>query len=131
LAATLIGSGENMKEITMSPCPHCGNTQIDYWDETDGFYYCEKCGLCGPRAHDKILAADRWNGMPRHLKWTKEKPTKDGYYWYKDKITMQMIAFVDASTEAVEFFVFPEETCLDALDGEWAGPIQEPMEADQ
>ena len=62
------------------------------------------------------------------LKWMKEKPTQDGYYWYRDKITMQMIAFVDASTEAVEFFMFPGETWLDALDGEWAGPIPEPTE---
>ena len=62
------------------------------------------------------------------LKWTKEKPKKDGYYWYTDKITMPMIAFVAVSTEAVEFFMFPGETWLDALDGKWAGPIPEPME---
>ena len=46
-------------------CPHCGNTQIDYWEEADGFFYCEPCGLCGPRAKDRTEAAKKWNALPR------------------------------------------------------------------
>lgn len=110
-----------MEEISMLPCPFCGNTQIDYWDETDGFYYCEKCGLCGPRAHDKILAADRWNGLPRRLKWTREKPTQEGWYWLKEEGRHAVVKMT-----AGGMISEPYVRHVNEVDGEWAGPIPEP-----
>ena len=123
---------KRMPEITMFPCPFCGNEQIDFWDETDGFFYCEKCGLCGPRAHDRILAADRWNGLPRRLRWTKKKPTQEGYYWYKDKQTSQIIALIttldnELIVHAANRYANYPVRMVD-LNGEWAGPIPEPEE---
>ena len=118
-----------MEEITISSCPFCGNTQIDYWDETDGFFYCEACGLCGPRAHDKILAADRWNGLPRRLKWTREKPTKNGWYWWRTGGDCNLRGIVSVCIETDIMVLAGSYKYLSQTTGEWAGPIPEPEEA--
>ena len=47
------------------PCPFCKNNTIDYWDEVDRFFYCEPCGLCGPRGKDMGDALKKWNAMSR------------------------------------------------------------------
>ena len=54
-----------MSDIKLKSCPCCDNEQIDYWEETDGFYYCERCGLCGPRANTRSDAREKWNALPR------------------------------------------------------------------
>ena len=104
-----------MSEITLEPCPHCHNKNIDYWNEDEGFFYCGKCGLFGPLSHDKILAADRWNALPRRLRWTKERPTQEGWYWHHIPPAFgSVIEYYDPEIAG------PETT------GEWAGPIPEP-----
>ena len=110
----------------LKSCPHCGNTLIDYWDEANGFYYCKDCGLCGPRAKDKAEAAKKWNGLPRKLKWTKEKPTQNGWYWYKGCDGIKDIVDVDIKEDNVSFMDFPGAQSLELMNGEWCGPIPEP-----
>jgi len=63
------------------PCPFCGNTEIEYWDgdDKDNMFYCEPCGLCGPRGiiyerismtedaeNKKQDALEKWNALPRN-----------------------------------------------------------------
>lgn len=112
----------NKKSIQLASCPHCGNTQIDFWDEADDFYYCEKCGLCGPRAHDKILAADRWNALPRRLPWTQEKPTVEGMYWCRCIDPCRRIA------GPANVMYYTHGCTLIEMYDEFAGPIPEPEE---
>ena len=115
-------------QIKLKSCPNCDNTQIDYWDEADGFYYCEPCGLCGPRAKDRTEAASKWNSLPRKLKWTKEKPKEHG--WYRVKIPTKDITIVLIKNEMIETIggrYILHEFCRD-LYQLWSDPIPEPTE---
>ena len=48
------------------PCPFCGNKTIDYYDEPhEDFFYCEPCGLCGPRGKGEADALVKWNQLAR------------------------------------------------------------------
>ena len=66
--------------------------------------------------------------MSKKLAWTKKRPTKTGYYWYKAKIGETLIAFVDMETEWVDLMGYPGAENLDFMQGEWAGPIPLPAE---
>lgn len=65
------------------------------------------------------------------MKWTNNKPTKEGWYWYDPDggfPEKRMIYFVDNDLDLwidhhdYEFFPISE------FDGKWAGPIPEPDE---
>ena len=57
------------------------------------------------------------------MKWTKERPTKTGYYWYFDVADPQ-ICFID---DGRVYFTGDEVSDdVEVLGGEWAGPIPEP-----
>jgi hypothetical protein len=70
------------------------------------------------------------------MKWTTEKPTQDGWYWYRPApddnrplITwIQMVSF--PITQTVEAFASCEELAnfVDYISGEWAGPLEPPEE---
>jgi len=114
----------------MMPCPHCNrrkNIAIQQMSKYEWFCRCSNCGMSGPVEVSKDNAIDAWNALPRHLKWTKEKPTKDGAYWYRKTAGERMIAFIE--DEMVTILDFPGEEPLDFFDGEWAGPLPAPMEA--
>ena len=70
----------------VKPCPFCGNANIEYWDPGNGgdqMYYCEPCGLCGPRGtgrNAKKDALEKWNALPRkekHMTPPYITPTED------------------------------------------------------
>lgn len=65
------------------------------------------------------------------MKWTTEKPTAPGWYWYRS-----IVCEVTRYTRVVEVFpngkvsdgsLFPMDH-VDKFNGEWAGPIPEPEE---
>ena len=64
------------------------------------------------------------------MKWTKQKPTKTGYYWYKDEFSeAPVIGRVDKDKGLLYFD--NGEISFNINDDEdetsrWAGPIPEP-----
>lgn len=65
------------------------------------------------------------------LKWTKETPTKSGYYYFRGKRFTQRVLRVDIKRDYVTGANI--RTTLDVLtkyvEPEWAGPLPEPEEA--
>lgn len=58
-----------------------------------------------------------WNRMPRVLRWTKEPPTKPGWYWVRfDKEEIRMLEIRRSELKTIQKFT----------EWEWAGPIPEP-----
>lgn len=68
------------------------------------------------------------------LIWTKEKPTKAGWYWYReDSIFLPSMQEIERGRDGLEVrsFVVDEVSLLKCYTrGEWAGPIPEPREAE-
>ena len=128
-----------MSEITMLPCPHCGSNNcnveiIKYTDATWRYYgYCYDCETCGPSVPEsegvgiaEVKAAERWNALPRRLKWTREKPTESGEYKFRNKKDGECFADVNIEEGTVLLYGLEVIADFDELVGEWAGPIQEP-----
>lgn len=68
------------------------------------------------------------------MKWTKEKPTKPGWYWFRSETeygtctTVLEIRNVQGGLVVVETIaIYPLE---EFREGEWAGPIPEPEEVE-
>ena len=108
----------------LKPCPYCGETvsQKDVCD--DGNFlavYCPNCSMRGPYAyrpeHDAVAM---WNALPRKLRWTREKPTKDGWYWHDQGLGFGIVI------EYVDMEIGPTGGVLE--DEMWAGPIPEPKD---
>lgn len=104
--------------IKLKPCPHCGSTdlQIDW----NGVYECHfvrcfNCHMQGPEIYGKNKAAGCWNALPRHLRWTKEPPTEEGWYWFRNLSKPQIVHTSGIKNRKPH----PAD--------EWAGPIQEPV----
>lgn len=67
------------------------------------------------------------------LKWTKEKPTICDFYWYRSEggsIEIGIIYEDIMGSLAIHFAGEKHPHELRFVDGEWAGPIPEPMEDD-
>ncbi len=67
------------------------------------------------------------------MKWTKEKPSGQGWYWWKRDpyVTASIEHIYVGRTDGALFMYLPRGAgvAVDRLPGEWAGPIQEPEEA--
>ena len=73
------------------------------------------------------------------LKWTKEKPTESGWYWWRfEKKNVPHMVYVvwENTMRPVEndrlLILYPnsnKEFEVETRGGEWAGPIPEPEEA--
>ena len=120
-----------MSEMTLEPCPFCDNARIDFCDEgATSFFYCPECGMSGPRGHFRIPAADNWNMLPRRLRWTREKPTGPGIYFYRKNpdALFTVIGVYEERDRTLCFTMLgsKKQRILEYTTGEWAGPIQEP-----
>lgn len=64
------------------------------------------------------------------MKWTSEKPTKPGYYWQLNESGDAQVLRVYQSAAGRLFAAsFADwETPVSRLDGQWAGPLEEPQE---
>ena len=70
------------------------------------------------------------------MKWTKEKPTEIGWYWYRDRLTepvMSLITMLDNELIMNAYRRY-QNARINMLNGEyneeWAGPIPKPKEED-
>jgi len=66
------------------------------------------------------------------MNWTKEKPTKQGYYWWRQyPSTKPRIAKVwgyDGECEYVAWMGTDNDSNLIDTEGEWFGPIEPPSD---
>ena len=62
------------------------------------------------------------------MKWTSEKPTKPGWYWYRGETDLnELIIWVSSDLRVV----YPaslnfKSFAVDEVPGQWAGPIEPP-----
>ena len=128
----------------LKPCPACGciaprmKNLSPYKLSPPVGVWCPDCLMEVCRWTDGDEAVRVWNALPRRLRWTKEPPKDPGWYWWRpDKWNDAQIVFVDrwifCKTHRLGFSAkflknWKEGHDVAALDGEWAGPIQEPEE---
>lgn len=127
-------------EEELMPCPACGHTNLEIIEceenPPSSYVRCDYCGLqTGPTNEFSPDVVTEWNalprregkdifqplsfhpGLPRRLKWTKEKPETPGLYLWRFNREAKIVLL-----EILEG-VRPEDG------GEWAGPIPEPEES--
>ena len=81
----------------------------------------------GPTKEWKDSAIEAWNDLPRALRWTKEPPTEPGYYWFINEEVEGIIQICN-SVKGLYVMYHGNDEEWDLPEGEWAGPIQEPVE---
>ncbi len=62
--------------------------------------------------------------------WTTKKPTKPGWYWYRgesDGHTEKVLHFIDDDGDG-PYLATSDDLALNDLDGEWAGPVEPPLQ---
>ena len=119
-------------------CPHCGSTDLSHYEDNVTLaIFCSRCGLRSPlviksdNPDPKSETEFRWNTLPRKIKWTKKKPTENGFYYWRNKEAdgnALTVAVVRMSDRTARFIGCDPFCCLDGIGGEWAGPIPEPEE---
>lgn len=64
------------------------------------------------------------------LKWTKEKPTKEGAYWRKNGYGPCIVGVWKQNTGRLVYAFTGDNNFCEVMldDAEWAGPIPKPME---
>ncbi len=71
------------------------------------------------------------DGLVRPLRWSAEKPTVPGWYWWRNK-TPNGGYITDMLEVGEQLTVYNDQThkshSVDEFQGEWAGPIPEPGE---
>lgn len=113
----------------LKPCPHCGGTdlQIVETDMTCCIRCCTKgCWLERHTKEWKPSAIKAWNTIPRHLRWTKEPPTEPGFYWFRNEEVEGIIQICN-SVKGLYVMYHGNDEEWDLPEGEWSGPIQEPV----
>jgi hypothetical protein len=61
------------------------------------------------------------------MTWTSEKPTVEGWYWYRDDLGARVILVMDDVKGLFAVDVFTGESLpLDGLSDQFAGPIPKP-----
>ena len=129
----------------LKPCPYCGATPEERLDEV---VWCPSCGLQGPEGDSEENAIAAWNALPRRedpklfshlhffpgrLQFTREKPTKTGFYFWRHKVGdryIKAMVLVDAERRIGATIGQEGYRDIDSADiGEWAGPIPEPEES--
>lgn len=108
------------EELTLLPCPACGNPNVVVNVTTRAAVHCPDCGMYGPCAptFSKEYAIRQWNSLLRALEWTNEPPKVPGWYWYlnSNNATVKMMHIASRP------FGIAAGTQL------YAGPIPEPRE---
>ena len=110
----------------LKPCPACGHTNLEIIEceenPPSSYVRCDYCGLqTGPTNEFSPNVVTEWNTLPRRLKWTREKPTQEGWYWLKEEGRHAVVKMT-----AGGMISEPYVRHVNEVDGEWAGPIPEP-----
>ena len=142
------------EEIKLLPCPACNdeasileNVIDNPWggDITVYSVQCTRCGLLTGKYGYKRQALEDWNAIPRALRWSKETPKKQGWYFTRRDIPSKPLrvmyvkqekrfdhrvkefrhVMTMADTKSEDGYIIED---LDQQDRIWAGPIPEPKE---
>lgn len=117
------------------PCPRCGKLKRlsvkqmsrmlnpREW-EAGWEVQCDNCCMSSGIAQTKEKAVEVWNALPRHLRWTRETPTENGWYIYQERRNRRLCCVIDGKVTGFAFGLYNVED----LSGEWAGPIPDPQE---
>lgn len=116
------------EELTLLPCPACGNPDAVVSVTTRAAVYCPMCGMCGPCSPkvDTEYVVRQWNALPRAMMWTDEPPKVPGYYWCRYKGSGKDTwspTYIPACADHTKYTIL-----FKSKDVEWAGPIPEPRE---
>lgn len=105
-------------------------------------YEVEKRYVCSSLKHGAIESdfIDMTDATPckeQTLKWTKELPTKEGYYWFKNQVGEYEIVEIEIAKDGkIWVWWFGTDDCQLAISekhakcswiGEWYGPIEPPF----
>ena len=61
------------------------------------------------------------------MKWTKEKPSKEGYYWYMESNTAEIVEIAIFPREIIVWCIAQEyANPIEVFNGEWYGPLEVP-----
>lgn len=84
---------------------------------------------CSPKV-DTEYAIRQWNALPRALEWTNEPPKVPGWYWFKDEYGIRIARIKHDSRKMNELYavIGGVGNWMSILHGQWAGPINEPLE---
>ena len=124
-----------MPEVIL-PCPACGSdvkiSGGDEWHNQHSFFIECQCGVC--RVGDTVRAEciDRWNAMPRALRWTHEPPKVAGWYWYQLDGHAAEPRKIDSSFDGEEYLGVRDGWYVNRITKKphvkWAGPIPAPID---
>lgn len=119
--------------LELDACPFCGSKNVKFAAFLCAYRIeCADCGALGPNSkNDREMAALYWKAASNNLEWTRTRPTKPGFYFYRSRrgtvSVVQLIPYV-----ALYSFGKEDHGLLcNGLDhacmkGSWAGPIQTP-----
>ena len=120
----------------LKPCPACGAPVNiaggDEWHNQHEFWICcenKECGCVRVGDTEREECIRRWNDLPRALNWMKEPPTKEGFYWLRNKQVVSVVeVWIDSRGEIVVFSPGDEveKESWEIPDAEWAGPLLKP-----
>jgi len=114
----------------LKPCPACGSTNV-YFGEHAINVFCDNCSMSGPAHIDDDKAIELWNAMPRRLKYTDEKPTVPGRYWYKDNIigseVIVHVVYKGVNNILTAMYVGNVSEKVANMHGKWSGRIEKPL----
>lgn len=114
------------EEMTLLPCPACGNPDAVVSVTTRAAVSCPNCGLCGPCAPkvNAEYAIRQWNAMPRTMTWTDE-PQLGAWNWWRDEDSRLPRYIFHDGTVAIAMQI--DRVPYQDLDGQWC-PIPEPCD---
>lgn len=118
-------------EKELKPCPYCASDTCECFPVKDDMFQvaCSECAMRGPRYPSREEAVFAWNALPRRLRWTKEKPTQNGWYWWRTGEDCNLRGIVSVCIETDIMVLAGSYKYLSQTTGEWAGPIPEPEES--
>lgn len=75
---------DSQTDVPVKGCPFCGGP-CSLGQICDGVYVA-KCGTCYGEIMGKTLneAVHKWNALPRGLRWRRNPPTEEGWYWARE-----------------------------------------------
>ena len=103
---------ENSAVQDILRCPNCGSNAIIWGDlEHNSYVMCKACNMRGPSAGTDSSAIEKWNYLPRKLKWWSQgAPAVDGLYVVMETDNTMMLRPLKAGET-------PSHATM------WAGPV--------
>lgn len=114
--------------IELESCPFCGGNNLRFMYDVASIR-CMDCGATGPDTRNgETFAGLYWNCCKSRLEWTKARPTRPGFYFYKNKKGNVKIVSYEFSQTWGAYRTAPHDHALCDKEARWAGPIPKPVD---